>query len=240
MNKILFQNLQNKQNNKGDFTPLKIDYQLLTKCKLFDRIPFEDLPKAVNCLRGFTKNYCDKESVYSAGSDLENFVPGVVLSGKVQINQIYPDGGIVFLRNVEAGELFGVSLAYEDDENTFINACQNTTILFLHLPGKNYKNDCSCQYRMIILENLIQILATNNRVMKQKIQILSRPSLREKLLLFFANQKQSQKTATIQLNMTREKIAQYICAERSAVSRELSRMQDDGVIKIDGKSVTLL
>lgn len=73
--------------------------------------------------------------------------------------------------------------------------------------------------------------------MKQKIQILSRPTLREKLMLFFKNQKQIQKSNHLKLNMTREKIARYICAERSAVSRD--RMQNDGLIKLEGKAIIL-
>lgn len=212
-------------------------YSALTKCKLFDRIPLQDLQKAIKCLKGFDKTYADKETVYCAGMD--SFLPGIVLNGALLINQIFPDGSEILLRTIEPGELFGVSLAYEDDENTFITASGETSVLFLHLPGKNYTSDCNCQYRMIILENLIQIIATNNRIMKQKIQILSRPTLREKLMLFFKNQKQIQKSNHLKLNMTREKIARYICAERSAVSRELSRMQDDGLIKLEGKAIIL-
>ena len=45
---------------------------------------------------------------------------------------------------------------------------------------------------------------------------------------------------TITLPFNREQLAQYICAERSSVSRELGRMQDDNVIKINGNSITLL
>jgi len=137
------------------------------------------------------------------------------------------------------GDLFGVSLAFEKDENIFVTSSGNTSVLFLHLPSKNSANSCSCKYKVIILENLIYILSSNNKLLNEKIQILSQPSLREKLVLFLSNQQNLQNSNAVQLNMTREKIAQYINADRSAVSRELGKMQQDGLIEIKNKSITI-
>jgi len=209
----------------------------LSKCKLFEGIPPRDLMSAIKCLGGFSKSFENEEAVYRGAEEL---LPGLVLKGCILVQQIFADGSTVLLRTVGPGELFGVSMAFSPDENIYVTSSGNSDVLFLHLPSKNGENTCSCKYRMIILENLIYILAENNKHLNKKIQILSRPSLREKLILFLSNQKSMQKTKELKLTMTREKIAQYINADRSAVSRELSRMQKDGLIEIKNKSVEII
>lgn len=213
------------------------DFRKISRTKLFERIPPADIPNAIKCLGGFQKCFANEEAVY--GGNSENFLPGLVLDGCVHINQIFQDGSTVLVRTANSGDLFGVSLAFEKDENIFVTSSGNTTVLFLHLPSKDSVNSCNCKYKMIILENLIYILSRNNKFLNEKIQILSRPSLREKLILFLSNQQNIQNSNTIQLNMTREKIAQYINADRSAVSRELGKMQQDGLIEIKNKYIRI-
>ncbi len=213
------------------------DFRKISKTKLFERIPPVDIPNAIKCLGGFQKTFANEEAIYGIKS--ENFLPGLILDGCVHINQIFPDGSTVLVRTAYSGDLFGVSQAFEKDENIFVTSSGKTNVLFLHLTSKDFANSCNCKYKMIILENLISILSKNNKLLNEKIHILSRSSLREKLILFLSNQQNIQKSNIIQLNMTREKIAQYINADRSAVSRELGKMQQDGLIEIKNKSIRI-
>ncbi len=213
------------------------DFRKISKTKLFERIPPVDIPNAIKCLGGFQKTFANEEAIYGIKS--ENFLPGLILDGCVHINQIFPDGSTVLVRTAYSGDLFGVSQAFEKDENIFVTSSGKTNVLFLHITSKDFANSCNCKYKMIILENLISILSKNNKLLNEKIHILSRSSLREKLILFLSNQQNIQKSNIIQLNMTREKIAQYINADRSAVSRELGKMQQDGLIEIKNKSIRI-
>lgn len=204
------------------------NYAILSKCSLFERIPLQDLKKAVACLQGFVKSFKKDESIYKPGS--KKNLPGVVMSGSLQIYQIFPDGNEVLLRTVLPAELFGVSLFYQSDENIYVTSAENTSVLFLNLPSKNEQSSCNCKYRMIILENLIFTLASTNHILNSKIQILSRPSLREKIELFLKNQEEIHNSAKFSIEMTREKMANFLNADRSAVSRELGKMKKDGLI----------
>lgn len=217
---------------------LYLNLAQLSRCKLFERIPVHDIPSAIKCLGGFSKSFSNGESLYPPSAD--NLLPGLVLSGIIHIHQIFSDGSTVLLKEAEPGELFGVAMSFSPDDNIFVSSSGNSSVLFLHLPSRNSLNSCSCKYKMIILENLIYILAENNKILNKKIQILSRHTLREKLSLFLSNQQALQKTNILKLNMSREKIAQYINADRSAVSRELNKMQKDGLIKIQNKSIAVI
>ena len=72
-----------------------------------------------------------------------------------------------------------------------------------------------------------------------KIQLLAQPTLRDKLLFYLHLTQNALHRNSFTLPFTREKLAQFISADRSAVSRELSRMKDEGIIKIEGKTITL-
>lgn len=92
---------------------------------------------------------------------------------------------------------------------------------------------------MTVLENILREVARDAVYLNLKIQLLSQPTLRDKLLFYLNVMHNSQRSHVFTIPFTREKLAQFICADRSAVSRELSRMQSEGIIKIDGKQITL-
>ena len=90
---------------------------------------------------------------------------------------------------------------------------------------------------MTVLENILREVARDAVYLNLKIQLLSQPTLRDKLLFYLNVMHDSQHSRVFTIPFTREKLAQFICADRSAVSRELSRMQSEGIITIEGKQI---
>lgn len=126
-------------------------------------------------------------------------------------------------------------------EHSFeIYATKNTKILFLYVPRFTSPENCHCENRFKVMENLMKLIAINNMKLTTKIQILMLHSLRQKLLLYFSILSKEQHSSTIVLPFGRDKLSAYLSCDRSAVSRELSRMKQDGLIDYSGKTVTLL
>jgi len=111
-------------------------------------------------------------------------------------------------------------------------------ILFLNI-NKILENPVPYDYYSIFVRNLTNILASNNIVLNRKIKLLTRRSLREKLLVYFVHLSDVSGGNSFVLPFTREQLAQYVCSERSSVCRELGRMQDDGLIKVNGNMITI-
>ena len=78
---------------------------------------------------------------------------------------------------------------------------------------------------------MIKLLALKNLLLNQKIEILSKRSTREKLLAFFDSQRGIAKKFRLPYN--REEMARYLCVDRSAMSNELCKMRDEGLIKFN-------
>lgn len=214
-----------------------VSLPVLSKSGLFDRIQSADIPKAVKCLKGFVKSFNDGDEIYTPAT--EDFTPGIVVNGNLKVCQHYSDGTVATLRTIEKGELFGISQLYESEKNTFIVSDEEASVLFLHLPSKEALSGCECGNCSTIIENISILLAKKNCLLSKRIDVITRPTLKEKLLFFFSTLDKDD-DGLITLDMTREEIAEYIFAERSAVSRELGRMQDAGLLEISGKKVKLI
>ena len=84
------------------------------------------------------------------------------------------------------------------------------------------------------------LIAKRNTELLMKMQILAQNSLRQKLLLYFAILSKQQNSSTITIPFGRDKLASYLSCDRSAVSRELGRMQKEGMIEVSRNTITLL
>lgn len=211
----------------------------LSHTAVFKGIPAQEIDKAIACLRGFYKVFENGQEVYHA-VDVIRYA-GIVITGCIHLEQIGIGGKVVLLKDIRRGELFGADLSCLQQVNPFLRmvSVEKSKVLFIKIPSAQEKTYCNCPYRMIVLENILKEIARSTVYLTMKIQLLSQPSLRDKLLFYLHEMSSSLHQNSFTLPFTREKLAQFMCADRSAVSRELSRMDNEGIIKIDGKKITL-
>ena len=111
----------------------------------------------------------------------------------------------------------------------------------MFLPFAKVLNSCSaaCEFHHRLIENAVKLMASKNIELVQKLEIISKKTLREKILTYLsiiANNSGSY----FKTDMNRSDLADYLCADRSALSRELSKMKQDGLIDFDKNTFRLL
>ena len=82
-------------------------------------------------------------------------------------------------------------------------------------------------------------MARKNLVLNARLEILSARTIRQRLLALLDFERRKQGSKTLSLPWNRTELADYLCTDRSALSRELSRMKDDGVLDFEGASFVL-
>ena len=87
---------------------------------------------------------------------------------------------------------------------------------------------------------MVRMIAAKNGQLMEKVEILSRRTLREKILAYLSREVQKQKSQYLDIPMGRIELAEYLGADRSALSRELSRMKEDGLIDYDRNTFRLI
>ncbi len=213
-------------------------FDAITKNKLFaDILPinFKDM---LGCIGGSLKIFAKKETIFFSG-DTVNFV-GLVLSGAVKITKTDEDGRESIVAEAQVGDSFGEAFACAEITASPVSvvASQKSEILFINYHKIITRCDNSCAFHTKLIENLLKVIALKNFDLNQKIDIISQKTLRGKILCYLNYERKGRRHFT--LPFSREDMANYLCADRSAVSAELSRMQRDGLIKYKNRQFEIL
>ena len=117
---------------------------------------------------------------------------------------------------------------------------EDATILFL--PFNRVMHNCTmaCQFHHQLIENMVHVIANKNRDLMRKVEVVSKRTTREKLLSFLSIQAQLQQTRYFEIPLGRVELAEYLCVDRSAMTRELSKMKEEGLIDYDKNCFRLL
>ena len=196
---------------------------------LFDGIAYESFADMMACLSARQAKYKKDEFIIIAGDSI-NFV-GLILSGGVQIIKEDSEGRVAILSELAAADIFGETFACSGVSQSPVTVQAATDTEILVLDYKRIVTTCTsaCPFHTRLIENMLKLLANKNLMLNQKIEILSKRTTREKLLCYFDAQRGAASRFSIPFN--REELAQYLCVDRSAMSGELGKMRDEGLIK---------
>lgn len=209
---------------------------LLQKTALFHDLNEEEIRTALQFFDARENAYEKGETVKPLLSPFTRF--GLVLSGRVQVYTNDLSGNQMMMAHVEKGGMFGESLSFlEKEEAVYAIAASSCRVLWLH-PENIRKLQPQSPLEQRLIHRFIANLCTRALQMNDRIQILSRRTLEEKLLAFFSLCQKRQGMA-FTIPFTRTELAAYLGANRSALSRTLGSMQKKGLISFDGRQFTL-
>lgn len=193
----------------------------------------------LNCLGGYTRKYDRGEYIFLDEESIDCI--GIVLSGTVHMCKEDVWGNQALLCFMGPGELFGESFALRKDQNSSVSFLAASKCEVLLLPGKKVLHPCkyNCPFHRRMIENMFDILGLKNQRLMEKIEITSQKTLRDKILAFFSREAQINGSSTFTIQLSRTQMADYLCANRSALYRELSAMEDEGLISVNGRQFTL-
>ena len=86
---------------------------------------------------------------------------------------------------------------------------------------------------------MLRLIAEKAQRLSERVDVLSRRSIREKLLCYFQQQAEHAGSSTFILPFSLSVLADYIATDRSAMMRELKRLKDEGLVRSDGRKITL-
>ena len=177
------------------------------------------------------------EMLQAIGEPIRRF--GIVLSGAVQVCVDDIEGNRMIMAEVAPGNSFGESLCFlrTKESPVYIFASEDSDLLWLSTEDLFAGSDAF--YREI-QHRFTATLAGKALTMNSRIQVLSRLNLRGKLTAYFTELAAAQGSDVIRLPMNREDTAAYIGANRSALSRELARMKDEGLIDYRKNEIRIL
>lgn len=212
----------------------------LLQLPLFMGIREEDLPIMLDCLGAYKKNYQKGEMILLESNQVRSI--GVIISGIVHMVKENAEGGQVLLVSMTEGEFFGESFSCGSRQAASVSfqAASHCQVLFLPFYKVVHSCKTSCIFHHRLIENVVRLIGDKNVRLMQKIEILSQKTLREKILSYLQYRMEEQGTGSVILHLGRQSLADYLCADRSALTRELARMQEDGLIRYEKNTFEIL
>ena len=202
-------------------------------CPLFAGIAREELDSMFHCTGYQLKDY-RKGQIIALEEERIQYV-GIVVSGAVDMIKEDLWGNRTLLMRLQKSALFGESFACGDDARSAVTftASGDTRVMFI--PFGRIMHTCSmaCEFHQRLIENMVRIIANKNRELMRKVEVVSKKTLREKILTYLSAQAQVYGSRYFEIPLGRLELAEYLCADRSALTRELANMKADGLIDYD-------
>ena len=198
---------------------------------IFSGISEEETEKMLHCLEVRPETFQKDEYILRAGDRVEAF--GVVITGKVMIIQEDFWGNRNILAAVGAGHCFAETFACSPGAVLNVSVIAETNVQVLFLNVKRILTTCpsTCSHHSRMIRNLLSELAEKNQRLNEKITHLGQRSRRAKILSYLSAEAQRHGSAEFDIAFSRQQLADYLSVDRSGLSMELSRMQEEGLLE---------
>ena len=207
---------------------------------LFDGLRPEELIPMLQCIGYRIRSFSKGDIVGFEGENLKHI--GIVLSGSVDMVKEDLWGNKTMLVRMRKDELFGETFACGSDSLSVVTFMVSEDAKILFMPFDRVMHSCTmaCQFHHRLIENMVKIVADKNRDLMRKIDVVSKRTIREKLLAYLSIQAQAQNSRYFEIPLRRVELAEYLCVDRSALTRELVKMKEDGLIDYDKNCFRIL
>lgn len=219
---------------------MKKDFELMKKCPLFGNMNNEELEFILTSPFTKIQNFSKNQTVLAEGDNVQSL--GIVLSGCVQVvrNDYYGNRSIIAL--VESPQIFAEVFVFSDTLTmpvSVISAADSRIMLVGLKKILSESPDQSLFYSKLI-NNLLRLVTEKNLRLNEKIEIISKRTIREKLMTFLLFQARLQGGNSFTIPYDRQGLADYIEADRSAVSAEISKLRAEGIIESNRSQFRLI
>ena len=207
---------------------------------IYDGITEYDLGRMQTCFDMSVRNYRygDKVCTFGAGSRMV----GILLSGTASVMHLQPNGTQTMTEYLGPGDMFSEVFFKNaaNPENYSIYCNEDARIQFFDFQHvfTPCSNSCSCHSHLI--ENMVLILSRKAVQLSERVEILSRRTTREKLQSCFNIMAAKNHSDTFTLPFTMSALAEYLSIDRSAMTREIRKLKEEGVLDIQKHTVHIL
>ena len=214
--------------------------RILQKAFLFQNMSDEEYLNLINCLSPHVKHFSKNEVILLAGDYVHHI--GIILSGTAQAHAEHIDGSKTIMLTLTPMKVFGEALASTGTHKSPITIHAVTDITAVFIEYRKVYSMCSaaCAAHRIFLQNMLKVLGDICFDLFDRINILREKSLRSKIMTYFFALSGNGEKSKVTIPFTKTVLADYLLVNRSALSKELRKMETDGLIAVNGREVKIL
>jgi len=207
---------------------------------MFELFKNIDETNKINILRELDSNtlsYVKNKKILSSFQK-DNFIC-IVLSGNIQIIKNDIGGNRILIEDLHQDDIFGSITANISSDEYEIITKEDSTVMVIDIDHILRNNNETFMYN-IFLKNLLNFFYQKIIEFNNRIEIITNMTIRNKLLAYFKTMAKNNNGRFFILPFSYSELANYLVMNRSAMSRELRHLKDEGLIEIKGKKIKLL
>lgn len=214
-------------------------FEDLRKTKIFSSSTEVECQAMMFCFKTRFKHFNRNEHIVEQGENIEDIV--LIVKGGALVENVDGLGDISILTKLKRGDVYGLESAFAGDEvyKDSLIATEKTLVLFMNKHRVITPCENKCRRHDVVLKHIMQIVAESNKELLDKITHMSKKTIRDKLLSYFNLLVEKTGSNYFEIPFNKTELANYLSVDRSAMSTELSKMKEDGLIDYDKRQFHL-
>ncbi|MBQ8740677.1 MAG: Crp/Fnr family transcriptional regulator [Clostridia bacterium] len=213
---------------------------ILKRTQLFSGVNESEIESMLSCLDARLKYYKKGEYVLREGERVGSLA--VLVEGKLHIQNDDYWGNRSIIGDIAVGEMFGEAyIAPQSD--TLINdvvALEDSAVIFFNVTCMVTTCSNTCRFHSAVAQNLLFAMSEKNRKLVQKLSHMHKRTTREKLISYLSAESKRQNSSSFSIPFNRQQLADFLSVDRSAMSNELCKLRDEGLIAFSKNNFELL
>lgn len=212
---------------------------ILKKTKLFNGVGEDEISAMLGCLNAKLCTYKKGEYILRQGEHPNNIT--VLVEGGLHIQKDDYWGNRSIINRIGIGEMFG-EVYVAPESGAMLNdvvAVEDSAVIFFDMKKMLTVCSSACRFHSAVVQNLFFAISEKNRRLVQKLGHMSKRCIREKLISYLSEEAKRQNSGTFMIPFNRQQLADFLSVDRSAMSNELCKMRDEGLLTFKKNNFTL-
>lgn len=213
-------------------------FSVLKGTKLFAGVDEAEIESMLGCLSASLRHFDEGETMYRQGDRVDRI--SVLAEGRLHVQSDDYWGNRSIITSVSPGELFGQAYLAGEAIMNDVAAAKDSTVVFFD--AKRVLTTCSsaCPFHNQVIRNLFFALSETNLRLVTKLGHIQKRTTREKLMSYLSLMAKKAGSNSFTIPFNRQELADFLSVDRSAMSAELCRMRDEGLLRFNKSSFTLM
>lgn len=209
---------------------------VIKEAELFKNLSEASIVNLFNSLDYTIQSYSKDEVIFV--EDDECFHLSLILDGTIEIQKIDLNGKVLSVAKFGPGEVFGELLIFSNNNHFPMTVVSKQNSIVLHIKRESVLR--ICQAEMSFLFAYLRMISEKAFILNKKLKEVTLRTIREQVSEFLLEEAEKQKSNIIKLPLTKKEWADKIGVQRPSLSRELIKMQEDGIISMSKNTIEIL
>lgn len=207
---------------------------------LFKGIDPESCRRMISCFNAEVKKFREGSCILNDSHRGEKI--GIILVGCASIVRYDVNGVRTIIENLGEQGIFGEYFTFSAScrGSIFIEAETDCEVMFLRRSEILKRCENACQCHSAVVENLLELMTEKSRTLNERIEVLSQRTIEDKLITYLQIVEDSTAEGDVpQIPFSTTALSDYLCVNRSALQREISRLKAKGVLTVSKRKFRL-